>query len=497
MSVASSRSFHRLFVTLVADGRERLRRQAGPEYYNLLTAEAHAGWEEYLVHRLSSANFQAVDRQLQVFRSVRAAFPRTSEAPSTDGDPILCEFLGSNPAERLRKIFAEYPSLEEICETLVCNWVGTVREFLGRLDRDRDKLPNHFVGMPSDTPVQAVQAGLSDPHLGGRSVARVHFGGGASVIYKPRTVAPEVHFATLLGYLNTRDITHRLRAAYCWDRGAYGWMEDVKEQPCNSAAKVEAFYWRMGALLGAIYLANGVDIHRENLVAAEECPVLIDLETLWHPQGATGVGKSHFRSVLNTGFLPWDNQAAGRAYTSSALCRRKDYKDIFSNDDDDGLGSTHQYRTHPHHLPVHDGKIQPASAFIPYIQDGFRWTGRQLLADTTGGAYFERWLRTLLKCPRRLILRSSNQYHALIGSMTSPRLLRQGRHLDESAPLFARDIDPPLNPVEIQALRQMDIPYLRQAMSADSDRPWLNSVDDEQFSAQASRISEALTESTD
>src|SRR5262249_13080807 len=44
------------------------------------------------------------------------------------------------------------------------------------------------------------------------------------------------------------------------------------------------FYRRQGAYLALLYALEATDFHNENLIAAGEHPVLIDLESLFHPR---------------------------------------------------------------------------------------------------------------------------------------------------------------------------------------------------------------------
>ena len=44
-----------------------------------------------------------------------------------------------------------------------------------------------------------------------------------------------------------------------------------------------AFYRRQGVLLALLYLLGMTDIHHENLIACADQPVLVDVETLLHP----------------------------------------------------------------------------------------------------------------------------------------------------------------------------------------------------------------------
>lgn len=459
-------AFEELFRPLVLDAESALHQQTDAEARDLLTPEAHVDWTRYLLARLTAAGSEAAHWQLQIYKTVRTVFPVEKRATKQGSKIVYLQFIGSQPRDRLWKLFDEFPALAELCSVLVKNWLATVDEFLVRLQADHRKLRAHFPSGSFTCPVARLQPGLSDPHNGGRSVVRLSFADGTSLIYKPRSLAPEAHFAALLEQLNVSEVSYPLKSARCWDRGEYGWMENVAASPCSSIEEVHRFYWRAGALLGLIYLARGVDFHRENLIAAGQYPVLIDLETLWHPQNCYGGDISAVASVLYTGFLPQLNLRSEKHYQWSALSRA-------ANPESMALEST--YINHARtmqkpngrktegsrHLPTFLDAPRPAAEFIGNIEAGFRWVGKQMFG--AGQEQFRRWRDALTKQRRRFIRRSTARYQSALKWLTTPQYLRQTSARDElMARSWSAQSDKPLLPDEIHALGQMDIPYLKQ-----------------------------------
>ena len=459
--------FEELFIPLVHGAREKLRSQIRPALYDLLAPEAHFGWEKYLLERLTSAGAKAAYRQFEVFKTVQGAFPKIRNSAHIGTDSLYDEFIGQEPAGHLQKLFVEFPTLAELCDVLEENWLSTVVEFFTRLEADRGDLGSHFQSESFAFPVTSLQAGLSDPHGGGRCVVRLRFRNGTYLIYKPRSVAPEAHFSTLIDWINGSGIPLTLKSAHCWDRGDYGWMEDVSPAPCSSVADVHAFYWRCGALLGLVYLAHGVDIHRENLIAAGEHPVLIDLEALYHPRGGDD---AHYAaaadSVLRTGFLPYSNSQAGTTYGWSALSRtmRSEHSAqswVHINQDDMVLLSKRQESRDHFHLPVLASEPCLTTGYESDIGDGFRWVGENLLGKGSLRADFEDWLRTLSQCSRRLFLGSTEGYRTALDRFTSPEFLRKGRTASGIATKSRAEGSELAH--EARALEQLDIPYFALA----------------------------------
>ncbi len=459
--------FEELFRPLVLDAENRLRERIDAAAWDLLTPEAHQDWTRYLLSRILTAGSRAVHWQFQIYQSVRHAFATGAHGTRWATDTAYRQFVGPQPKERLQKLFNEFPALAQLCTVLIENWLAAVTEFFARLQADHRELPAHFPDGRFACPVVRLQPGLSDSHHGGRSVVRLNFIGGASVVYKPRSLIPETHFATLLDQLNASGNPHPLKSARCWDRGIYGWMEDVVAGPCSVIDEVHRFYWRAGVLLGICYLAHGVDFHRENLIAAGQHPILIDLETLWHPQNRFGSSGLMGTSVMRTGFLPQRGLRKGEHYGWSALTQTGESMPLapgpFNIDDAQMTQKPAQQKfAAKHHLPVVQDTPCPASDFIDEIEAGFRWAGGQIFGPFE--ERFKHWRDTLIECPRRLIRRSTAEYRNALRWLTTPQYLRRISGHDASLvqPQLAQSGDP-LMPEEVHALEQMDLPYFKQS----------------------------------
>ncbi len=131
--------------------------------------------------------------------------------------------------------------------------------------------------------VRVSNSGVGDLHRGGRSVAILDFSSGLRLVYKPRPLAVDRAFYGLLEWLNRVGGCPPLRILTTLDRGSHGWVEFARAEPCASREEVERYYERLGGLLAVLYAVDGQDMHMENIVAAGEQPVLVDLETLFHP----------------------------------------------------------------------------------------------------------------------------------------------------------------------------------------------------------------------
>jgi type 2 lantibiotic biosynthesis protein LanM len=192
--------------------------------------------------------------------------------------------------ERLRQpavileLLEEYPVLAR--QLLICidQWVTFGLAFLDHLLRDWEALRTTFrIGTNPGVLVE-VNGGAGDRHRGGHSVLLLRFSSGLRLVYKPRSLAVDAHFQEFLNWLNQRGNHPPFRNVKVLDRGSHGWMEFVHAESCTSPDQVDRFYERIGGYLALLYALEASDFHCENLVAAGEDPMLLDLEALFGPR---------------------------------------------------------------------------------------------------------------------------------------------------------------------------------------------------------------------
>ncbi len=221
--------------------------------------------------------------------------------------------------EQTLTFLQEYPVLARQLTIYIEQWVTFSLEFLHHLCADWETIRTTF--SPDNEPGQliAVHGGAGDSHRGGRSVVIAKFSSGFQLVYKPRSLAIDVHFQQLLAWLNQRGNHPPFRTLKILNRDSYGWVEFVTAQSCTSTEEIQRFYERQGAYIALLYALEATDFHYENLIAAGEHPVLIDLESLFHPhlgkledynQSEQLASETLNHSVLRIGLLPqriWSN----------------------------------------------------------------------------------------------------------------------------------------------------------------------------------------------
>lgn len=217
------------------------------------------------------------------------------------------------------KILKEYPVLARQLVVCVDQWVEISLEFAKRLSGDWEQIRGKFC--PEEDPGELVklEGGVGDRHRGGRSVYILGFESGFRLVYKPRSLAVDVHFQELLIWLNERGDHPPFRILSVLDQYTHGWVEYLEAHGCQSSAELERFYRRQGGYLALLYAVYATDFHHENLIAYGEHPVLVDLESLLHPvvqeednntEATTLAMDALNQSVLGIGLLPqriWAN----------------------------------------------------------------------------------------------------------------------------------------------------------------------------------------------
>ena len=232
-------------------------------------------------------------------------------------------------AERLRQpdvalaLFEEYPVLARQLVVHVDNWANFSLEFLGHLAGDWELLRATFALDKDPGILVEVGGDAGDSHRSGRSVQIVKFSSGLHLVYKPRSLSVDVHFQELLAWLNERGDHPAFRTLQVLDRTTHGWTEFILQKSCTSEEEVQRFYHRQGAYLALLYAMEATDFHCENLIAAGEHPMLLDLEALFHPRVGEAdlqkaeqlAGHTMNYSVLRVGLLPQrirsDGESAG------------------------------------------------------------------------------------------------------------------------------------------------------------------------------------------
>lgn len=212
-----------------------------------------------------------------------------------------------------RKLLEEYCVLARQLVLSVERWTNVSLELVRRLAEDWQTIRATFAPQSDPGLLINISGGAGDLHRGGRSVSILEFSSGFRLVYKPKSLAIDQHFQELLSWLNVRGQQPELLPYKILNRGEYGWVEFITHAPCSTQEEIERFYERQGSYIALFYALEATDMHYENVLAAGEHPMLVDLEALFHPTIAehNPAPSEHptyhvfSSSVLHTGLLPF------------------------------------------------------------------------------------------------------------------------------------------------------------------------------------------------
>ncbi len=201
-----------------------------------------------------------------------------------DEERLFCEFIRRHcTPDGLAALIDSYPVLARLLGIASLRAADAAVELLGRFAVDREAITATLLGATDPGPVTAIEPGLGDPHQAGRSVTRLSFADGRTVIYRPRGVTAHQWFGGALDWLNQRVPQACLRDATVLPRPGYGWVEFIDHQPPAGPRGVDKFYRRSGMLLAVLYALDALSLEPGDIMASGDCPVPVNVEAIFHP----------------------------------------------------------------------------------------------------------------------------------------------------------------------------------------------------------------------
>jgi type 2 lantibiotic biosynthesis protein LanM len=394
-------------------------------------------------------------------------------------------------------LLGEFPVLGRLLAVVTELWIQGSEEMLRRLAESRAQLVEPFA-IAIDTPVEAIQLGLSDPHRGGRAVAILRFGDGEQarrVVYKPKDMQVDLVYQQFLQELNGASNLAPLRQLSVLGCAGYGFMEWVEHRVCDNDGELATFYTNAGRTMAVLHLLGCTDCHYENLIASGDQLVLIDTETLLEadlrdlisdegddPDALSPLQTSMQGSVLRSGLLPqWLMAGAGRkrAFDISALGIQppppvRDQPGWLGlNSDGMMAGRSSQPCELPTSLPVGLGSPQRLTDFVEQLVEGFE---KQLLEVIRLRPLLLQALESFRGKPRRLVARATRLYFLIQRQMLQPAALRSavahGLKLELLSRSFVLASEEPLNwpmfKAEVRQMERLDIPFFEHLIDGDA-----------------------------
>ncbi|HEU5377775.1 MAG TPA: type 2 lanthipeptide synthetase LanM family protein [Ktedonobacteraceae bacterium] len=341
----------------------------------------------------------------------------------------------------LHELLSEYCVLARQLVLTIERWIDVSLELVSRLTADWSMIRETFAPQSDPGLLVQISGGAGDLHRGGRSVSVLEFSSGFHVVYKPKSLAIDLHFQELLTWLNAHGQQPALLSGAILNCGEYGWAEFITPVSCDTQEQVERFYERQGSYIALLYALKATDMHYENVLASGEYPMLIDLEALFHPTVAEQLSElaEHptqqvfSNSVLHTGLLPFRVYAmddvegidiSGLGGEAGQLIPFT--MPVWENAGTDEMRLVRKKRetSRRHNRPTLGGNEVQALAYCEQIVRGFTFTYRLLMARR------EELQRDLL--PRfahdevRFLARATRAYALFLFECLHPNELRDG-----------------------------------------------------------------------
>lgn len=442
LNFKESSDFLVLVDPLIAHFRDKLQ-----AYANKLQSEsASAAYQpdkliSLLTDEVSARLRKTIQKTLILETNIARIQDRLSGDTKAERYASFIKLISTN-AERL-SIFLEYPVLARRVWQMLEQWYAVSCEFIERLTADYSLLNKHF--SLGSSQVIALTGGAGDVHCQGRSVQVVEFANKKKIVYKPRSLAVDCVFADLLRFLSRKGLKPDLKAPDAIDKGDYGWCEYIVRKDCKTEAQIKRFYERQGAWLALFYLLGSCDLHLENLIASGEYPVVIDLETVFHPDLIERtIGSADelaliklFESVMSVGLLPNPVRAAGRSMDSSGIGAKPDQVLPFDVDTVEDLDSDEIFvGVAPgrigeiHSNPRLKGANVDPAKYHKQIKDGFTGTYRVLRELSPELVGENGWFARFTNVPIRAVLRPTSYYSSLRLESLHPNFNRKALDQD-------------------------------------------------------------------
>lgn len=328
-----------------------------------------------------------------------------------------------------RSLRQSYPELFSRIHSFIERTIENGVKFAARFQRDRQELGigNGTIGF---------RVGGADFHNGGQTTIQVLTNGKVAWIYKPHVLKNEVAYqeisSQIMAACGLETITYRVV-----ERDDYGWSQFVLRKTCMNDREMHRFYQRLGIHLLCAYLFSSGDLHRENLIASGEYPVIIDHEFLFgNIHEASGITTEDAvqaflrNSVLTTGILPsfiWEQE--GKAVNTSPISDEEEIETTIWGPiiAEGGTSNMHiEYKKQRivgnAHMATLKGCKMPAFLYREDLIEGFE---RAYCYVATHSEEMIKWIELHKNNVCRVIRRHTQQYAMYVRDSFHPRYLME------------------------------------------------------------------------
>ena len=476
-------AFEHLFTPVVEQAEALLWSDINARVFDNLNESARACLRLSLLKELSSLSTPAIYERFVLARKASGTPPAAAKPQQEAGTSRYDQFVVEMEAGGFRRLFEDKPVLLRLIASVTRQWIDTSREFVLRLDADLATIRRAILHVGADSRVTKIEGDLSDPHNSGHSVQIVSFEDGSRIVYKPKDLRLDVAWYALVERLNRAEPPLELKAVRTISRDGYGWTEFIDHAGCADQQGCQRFFRRAGAWLALFHCFAANDMHQENMIAAGDHPVPIDLETILQApaeehkaqdpeaQAFDAAMETVANSVMMVGLLPAygrspdNNVFAIGGMTADWNSKTKVKWNNINSDEMRPSKSKEVGKTTPN-LPHIDGRYAKFGDYIDDFIAGFEDYAKFLLhqrRDAKQGGLFDGFTGV----PVRKVIRATRFYYMLLQRLKNHRTMDDGVVWSAQTDFIARladwekDSDPlwPLQQAERSALVALNVPH--------------------------------------
>jgi len=368
-----------------------------------------------------------------------AGFLGEAFLPKADVEAASVQLLDELSTQTCAPLFKKHPLLQGELDGCTHHFTAAMKELFWRVESQLSQISACFMNGHEAGQLTDFSADAADAHNGGRFTAQLTFEGG-KILYKPRDCRGDVLFYEMVS-AHFADMSSAPKCLTVDD--AYGFCEFIENQPAETAAEAENFYYGMGGLCAVIQMVGSCDMHMENLLAHGRYPVPVDLETIF----AAAYQTADHASAKREGFF---SDLHLSLYESGMIPVRQDKKNYSPLTD---LSERNRC------APVINGVKQSVCNYQEPFFEGFREGYRRCIANRDD---FAAWIGRFGETAVRKVLRNTVDYYRCLKYIcttedtheTAEEKLKKTLKVATKFPYENAIIDD-----EIQSLLKGDIPY--------------------------------------
>lgn len=373
--------------------------------------------------------------------------------------------IGSGPHAWAAR-FRRSPALAFALGRVAADWLADIGRIANCAAGDLDLISRRFFGGAAPGLLTGIEAGLGDPHAGGRSVAILHFERG-DVVFKPKDLRVVSAVSEITGLLRDPVLEPPDMAI----RDGYAWEAAYPVRPVADGDGADAFYRALGGWLALLQSMGAIDFWFDNLFADGATPRFVDFETAAQPPlDWPGSSATVFRRLpTGVGILPLllNTRDGSDPVDIGCMARPGEHRSPVPR-----LGAQGEYLswTEDRFAPRYADSGRPADAADHFdaFEDGYVRTVRSLGGDGVRDRMLD-MLRKVGDAPVRIIRVDTWTCYRAIQESCLPRHLADGVWRDIA--LFG--ITPQVSGLEgeireaaVRDLRRLDIPLFHARLDS-------------------------------